>query len=327
MLKYHHIYNLSNPSLQYSIHDIEASPNITSVAVLINNVFHSYVVPNHTLGSGIYNFNKYFSLGTNILELLHSGSTADYVDIKIQNSVFNDRTFIYVKNLDGDYLHRTATSMDSYEWSETEKTKFFFNPYFWDSEYLWKQIFGYVPSGITTTGQWPTNYEIEFFSKRTLEVDISWPGEQVIDTVEPAPFDYFSNNTSGELVSFSLSHLIDLPLKYGDTIDFYAGAERLSVTYKPLNNHKVSINNLVMPQAVSLSISRPVVHLSIEVIQPNRVITFSKGLSLGENNFTVSIEGTDYPIQVTTSASPSDLVFNDLVELFDSQYEHIVEGI
>lgn len=326
MIKYHHVYNLANPALPYSIHALETSPNITSVAMVINGVFHSYVKPNYTLGSGLYNFTKYFSIEANILELLHSGSVTDYADLRIQNSVFNDRTFIYVKNLDGKYLHR-ASALDSYEWHDTDRTKFFFNPYFWDSEYLWLQMFGYIPSGITTTGQWPSNYEVEFFSKRTLELDMSWPGEQVISTIEPKPFDYFSKPDSGELVALSLSNLLDLPLEYGDTIDFYAGAERLSVVYKPLNNHKISINSVVMPSTFNLSTDRPVVHLEIDVIQPNRHILFSKALNLGTNNFSISIEGQSFPVSITTSGSSSDLVFNDLVPLFDKSYEHIVEGI
>lgn len=320
------MYNLANTALPYSIHAIETSPNISSVAVVINDVFHSYLKPNYTLGSGVYNFTKYFEL-PNVLELLHSGSVTDYADIKIQNSVFNDRTFIYVKNLDGKYLHRTITGIDTYEWHDSEKTKFFFNPYFWDSEYLWVQMFGYVPSGITTTGQWPTNFEVEFFSKRTLELDISWPGEQSIQTVEPKPFDYFNLATSGELVSISLSSLLDINLVYGDKIEFYAGAERLSVEYKPINNHKISINNIDMPGTVSLSVSRPVVHLEIDVVQPNRRILFSRGLNNGSNNFTINVEGGSFPISVSTSSNPTDLVFNDLVPLFDKSYEHIVEGI
>ncbi len=230
MLTYNYIYDSANHRTVIGSDALQ-----TNIAVYINGTFSKFVNPNLLRkGTGSYSYSKNFLPGFNVLENLHSGSVITYSDKRLENLIFNDLTYIRVKNSDGKYLHRDPVVNDSYEWSDTEKTKFFFNPHFWDCNYLWQKITGQIPTGVELTNQWPIDTAISYFSKRTLTVSDSWAGWQTINTIEPSNIDYFTNNGSGTSVTYELSHLIDLGANTGDEVLLINGKERLSFTYNPV---------------------------------------------------------------------------------------------
>lgn len=230
MLTYNYIYDSANHRTIIGSDALQ-----TNIAVYINGTFSKFVNPNLLRkGTGSYSYPKNFLHGFNVLENLHSGSIITYSDKRLENLIFNDLTYIRVKNGAGKYLHRNPTVIDSYEWSDTEKTKFFFNPHFWDCNHLWQKITGQIPTGVELTNQWPIDTAISYFSKRTLTVSDSWVGWQTINTIEPSNIDYFTNNGSGTSVTYELSHLIDLGANTGDEVLLINGKERLSFTYNPV---------------------------------------------------------------------------------------------
>ena len=328
MIYYYHVYNKTEYDKPYSIHIIDAPLATANLAVYVNGTFIKYVAPNMLkTGTGSLSYSKHFEPAIDFLDTLHSGTVITYADQGIDKAIFNDNTYIHVKNSEGKYLYRTPGTIDYYEWSLTNKSKFFFNPYFWDSEYLWKKTVGYVPSGINLTNQWPTDYEIAFFSKRTFTVTDTWVGSQQLNTVEPSSIDYFLDNVSGQNVTFQLSHLIELDLVPGDKVLLTNGVERKEFIYQPVGNSIIKIDGVTMPGTLNYpSKTRPVEHLEILTINPNRKILFSKSLANGSNNFNIVLDAISYPVSMTTSANPTDLVMNDLVPIYDSNYTHIVEG-
>ena len=230
MLQYNYVYDSANHRVV-----IGSDADKTNVAVYINGTFTKFVNPNLLRkGTGAYSYSKNFEHGFNVLENLHSGTIITYDDPRLDSLIFNELSFIYVKNGSGNYLYRNPSNINEYEWSATNRTKFFFNPYFWDCDYLWEKVAGHVPSGVSLTRQWPRDYAITYFSKRTLTVADTWVGWQVINTIEPGSINYFTNNGTGTLVTYELSHLIDLGASDGDEVLLINGKQRLSFTYNPI---------------------------------------------------------------------------------------------
>jgi hypothetical protein len=305
---------------------VEAGLSTANIALYVNNTFIKYFTPNKVSGGSLV-VTKKFNHGYNILENLHSGTIATYIDPRIDSAIFNENTYIYVKNTLGKFLHRVPDTTDSYEWHDTSRTKFFFNPYFWDSKYLWERLFGYVPTGISLTSQWPEVDEINLFSKRTLVVQDTWTGMRTITTIVPSNINYFTNNLTGTEVTINLSHELDLDLETGDEVIFTNGKDRLAFTYNPENNASVKINGILVPGVVNIpNYTRPIIHIPVVTIQPNKTLLFTKSLLNGVNNFTIDYRGVIYPVSVTTTAHPNSLTMYDLAPLYDMTQEHIIQG-
>ncbi len=230
MLKYNYVYDTANHRV------IIASDTLQSnVAIYLNGTFSKFVNPNLLRkGTGTFSYSKNFLHGFNVLENLHSGTAFTYTDTRVDSLIFNELNYIYVKNGDGNYLHRSPSVADDYEWHATERTKFFFNPYFWDCAHLWEKTTGYIPTNVVNTDQWPNDLAITFFSKRTLTVTDTWVGWQAINTIEPSSINRFTNNGSGTSVTYELTHNIDLGATDGDEVLLINGKQRLSFTYNPV---------------------------------------------------------------------------------------------
>ena len=230
MLSYNYVYDSANHRAVVGSDALQSN-----VAVYLNGTFSKFVNPNLLRkGVGTYSYPKNFLHSFNVLENLHSGTIIEYSDKRIESLIFNDLTYIYVKNGDGNYLHRNPDNINEYEWHATLRTRFFFNPYFWDCKHLWEKTTGYVPTNVVNTQQWPTDFAISYFSKRTLTVTDTWVGWQVINTIEPIEVDRFTNNGSGTSITYELSHLIDLGAADGDEVLLINGKQRLSFTYNPV---------------------------------------------------------------------------------------------
>jgi len=232
MLSYIYIRNNSE-----HINVIGSDSNKNNIAIYINGTFSKFVKPN-LVRKGVtdYEYTKIFNHGFNVLENLHSGSIASYQDDRINSLIFNKLSYIYVKNNNGDYLHRNPEVENEYEWHSTLRTKFFFNPYFWDCEHLWEKTIGYVPTAVTTTKQWPEDLAITYFSKRTLVINEGWIGFKAINTIEPHEINRFVDNSIGTRNNYKLSHLIDLEASFGDEVLLTNGKQKLSFIYNKLDD-------------------------------------------------------------------------------------------
>ena len=230
MLTYNYVYDSGNHRTIISSNSLQAN-----IAIYINGVFTKFVAPNLLVkGTGAFSFTKKFLAQANKIELMHSGTIKNYDDIRLDRLLFSSANYIYIKNGDGNYLYRNPAVLDEYEWHATSRTKFFFNPHFWDCDYLWKTQIGYLPTSVTLTNQWPINDAITFFSKRTLTVTDTWVGWQSINTIEPENLSYFTNHLTGTDTTYELSHLIDLGASSGDEVLLTNGKDRLSFTYNPV---------------------------------------------------------------------------------------------
>lgn len=230
MLSYNYVYDTANHRVVIGSDALQSN-----IAVYINGTFSKFVNPNLLRkGTGTFSYSKNFLHGFNVLENLHSGTKVTYTDTKIDSLIFNESTYIYVINGGGNYLHRNPANEDEYEWHATLRTKFFFNPYFWDCEHLWEKTTGHIPNGVTNTKQWPIETAITYFSKRTLVVADVWAGWQGINTVEPSEINRFTNNGTGDSITYELTHNIDLGATSGDEVLLINGKQRLSFTYNPI---------------------------------------------------------------------------------------------
>ena len=230
MLLYNYVYDGANHRVVIGSDALQ-----NNVAIYINGTFSKFVNPNLLRkGVGAFSYSKNFLHNFNVLENLHSGTIIEYSDQRLDSLIFNELTYIHVKNGDGNYLHRNPANENEYEWHANDKTKFFFNPYFWDCRHLWEKITGYVPTNVTNTNQWPNDLAIAYFSKRTLTITDTWVGWQTINTIDPITIDRFTNQGSGTSITYELSHLIDLGATDGDEILLINGKQRLSFTYNPI---------------------------------------------------------------------------------------------
>lgn len=314
-MKYLHAYNTTDLSKPYSIHALDAQG---PCAVLVNGLFIGQVNPN--IGT-LDNYTAWLDLSPiKLAKLITYGSGLTYTDHKISNAIFNSSTFIYIKNLSGLYL---AKDTQGYYWSSS-KTKFFFNPYVFKAKYLWIKLFGYVPSSVPVIDLWQDSIAIDLFSKKEIILDLDWQNYNSLEILPTDEIGYF--NTTGLGVSFAIDRLLDIPeLKYGDTLEFIYGGERLSIDYKPTNNHLVKIDGLAMPNQVVLQSNGPIVHLEVDCIQPNKKILFSKVLHIGLNQFSIDILGESYNIEVDCLST--DITMSNLIKLFSSDREHIIKDL
>lgn len=267
MLTYTHLFNISDMSLPYHLHKIES--DTTSVSVNLNGKLLGYYKPNK---GTTYQFTKYLDLDNNIFDLLISGSLQTY-SVKIDKTLFNDLTVTYIRLDDGRFLYKDNET-NLYSWSTTLRSRFYFNPYYFDSKFLWELRMNYVPTGIQVTNQWPPNLERDIFLNTVVSFDNSfgWTGEQSITEVSPMTIDFFNNDVTGYTVPFELSEIIELPDLYdGDVLTISNGKENINVT----------VSNCIPTQFTYDSYTetdRPIVHVPIQITNPNELVHYAKGL-------------------------------------------------
>ena len=155
MLRYDHVFN-ADVTKPYHIHVLES--DTSSITVNLNGLFVCYV--SSTIGTK-YSFSKFNQLESTILQLLVSGSTASYTK-KTDQLIFNSLRAKYIKEPGGKFLARNNEN-GKYFWSTETRTVFFFNPFFFKSEFLWEYTLGYIPSKQQVINIWDKDAASELF--------------------------------------------------------------------------------------------------------------------------------------------------------------------
>lgn len=281
MLKYNHLFN-ENLDYPFHIHMIES--NTTNVAISLNSVHLGYYAS--TYGS-TYILNKYYNV-PNILELMVVGSRQIYNKQKEQ-AYFKDSTIRYIKNIVGDFLVLDLET-NKYYWSENSRTNFFFNPEYFSSKILWEFTSGYVPLGTTTIDLWGEEEAKNLFLNQIYETDQTWVGQKEILDVEPIDINYFGNDISGMVKVIQVDSFINelQDLEDGDIIRIDNGLEVLEITVENIYT-SASYNSVT-------ETTRPIVHVPIDIINPNKKYLYSKGLDIDEEE-TINLELNNNNIQ------------------------------
>lgn len=151
---------------------------------------------------------------------------------------------------------------------------------------------GYVPTGELPIDAWNDNNALNLFSSMVYTVGLyeSWSGEQEIPQVGPFIPNPYNNDMLGHDKTYRVSHFIEelQDLKNGDIITLDNGLEQL----------KVKVENCwTEAHYPSTTItSRPIAHVPIEVVNPNKKIVYSKAFENG-NQETIHLNLYDNNIQ------------------------------
>jgi hypothetical protein len=286
MLKYSHAFNYTELDQPFHIHKLESDSQ--TVALSINNSHVGYYKPNPGYK---YSFSKFLNI-ENLLELVVSGTAAEYSDA-VNRSIFAEDKIIYVRNPLGETLwHDLETGL--YHWKTDLRSKFFFNPYFFDSRYLWIKTFGTMPSGVKCNDQWEDSTEEKLFSSKFLEVTDTWTDGKAIDLVDPMVLEPYRYDTIGIESQFFVGAILDIPeVKNGDVLTFTTTKDTLVVEVKNCPD----TNFIYAEHTVT---DRPIVHVPIRVISPNELIHYAKGLpSNTTESITLNLHGTDVTFMIT----------------------------
>lgn len=274
MLRYNNIYNSTVLSENHNIAAIASDSY--NVAIYVNNKLQEIVSPNvDTEGYAFDIFSMKLS-DTEIVNLIYSGSKQKYT-LDVEKLIYSKSNTVYVKNLDGDYLY-TDTLGNTY-WSSQDKSRFFFNPYYFDSSYLWEKVFKKKPDNITTSGLWDLQSEIALFNKLTITVD----SVAIPSIVQPKIFSYFEQ--TGLTKRIYINKFLSLKAKHGDKIKLKTDKESLEFIYSPITNTA----QMIIPDIDGISVSRPLISIPVKTINPNSELLYSKILNKGLNSFTLSI--------------------------------------
>jgi hypothetical protein len=267
MLKYNHVFNTTDTTKPFHIHQIQSDTSYVEVA--INDRYIGKFKPNYNASTGI-GFTKRVNITDDLIfNLLLSGSLASY-DPKTESAIFSDEGIVYINNTDGEFLSRNQET-GKYFWSADQRSRFFFNPYYFDSEYLWKLKFGTMPTGVNCSCQWP-DLEQSLFLGLTYTTDRTWPGEEVIQPIEPLSIDYYARDEGIFTRYLYLDYILDLPhVLDGDVIKISNGNDLLEVEVKNSGEPLFIYEN-------STVTDRPMVHVPIRCINPNELVHYTKGL-------------------------------------------------
>ena len=274
MLRYNHIYNSTMFSENHNLAAI-ASDSF-NVAIYVNDKLQEIVSPNIGTEGHAFDIFKNRLTDTEIVNLIYSGSKQLY-SLDVERLIFGQANTIYIKNTTGKYLYTNSSGITS--WSNTDKSKFFFNPYYFDSEYLWKKVFKQKPDNVTTSGLWDLDSEISLFNRLTITVDLN----TIPTLVGPKVFNYFEQ--TGLTESLFIDKIISIKAVNGDKIKLKTDKEVLEFIYLPVTDTA----QMIVPNIDGTTISRPLIHIPIRTINPNSESLYTKILNVGLNSFTVSI--------------------------------------
>lgn len=281
MLTYEHIFN-ENLDYPFHIHIIDT--NSTSVSISLNKLFIGQF--KKTIGS-TYTFSKHYQI-PDIFSLIVVGSRQNYTN-KINNAYFKESTSRYIKNTAGLYLNIDPDTKQ-YFWNANSRTKFYFNPEYFSSKFLWELTIGYMPIGTTVLDLFS---DTSLFSNKVYETTEFWPGSKDIADVNPVTVDYFSLATIGVSKSFSVDYFINelQDLKDGDIIDITNGNDSLSIV---VNN----IYTKATYQAINTT-TRPIIHVPIDIVNPNKKYVYSKDLAIGTSeNINIQLHGNNIDFSI-----------------------------
>jgi len=278
MLTYTHIYNSTNSKLPYNIACIDS--NSTNIAIYINNKLQEIVSPNKaTLGLEFTIYKQ--KLDTkNILDILYSGTIISYSNA-INKVIFSDSNVVYVKSSLGKFLNLDINNIPY--WSSTTKSKFFFNPYYFDSGYLWQKIFSTgIFDSSKVSGLWNLPDEIDLFNRRTLNVST----EIIPVKIKPFRFNYFDHTSF--TTQITIDKVLEIKANTGDIVSLKTDKDRIEFTYEP-----ISASAMIVPDIDGTTCSRPWIHIPLRFIDPNSESLYTKILNKGTNNFDIKVTVED----------------------------------
>lgn len=287
MLTYNHIFN-ENLDYFFHVHIIES--NSASVSIKVNGIFIGNFKP--TLGS-TYSFNKYYEV-PDILDLIIVGSRQTY-SRKINNSYFKESTIRYVKNTAGEFLCIDPDT-EQYYWSTTSRNNFYFNPEYFSSKTLWEMTIGYMPTGKEALNILSNE---QMFYNRVYETTRNWPGQRPIQDVDPIEEDYFSNLTTGSTKEFKVDYFIDelQGLNDDDEIEISNGIDTINVIVKNIYT--------TATYPVSTVTTRPITHVEIDIVNPNKKCLYSKAQEIDEvEDINLTLYGNDINFTIAREAEP-----------------------
>jgi len=274
MLTYSHVYN---QDIKYPYNIACINSDSTNVAIYVNSNLQEIASPNVSYTDKIlFTTNKKQLSDQEVLDLIYSGTLQDYT-LELNRVIFGPTNKVFIKRQSDDkFLYLSPEKILS--WEETFKSRFFFNPYYFDSDYLWKKLFKQRPDNVNTTSLWNVLEEQRLFNRSEIVLNVS----ELPNLVEPTNMDYFSGNSP---TSISLSHVIELKASIGDTIDLKTDKDTLSFTYNPTPGSR-----MIVPNISGTTCTRPWIHIPLRVLDPNKEILYTKILNRGINNFTIRVE-------------------------------------
>ncbi len=284
MLKYNHIFN-ENVDYPFHIHVIESSS--TSVAVNLNGHLIGYFKPTAGITHAFTKYTREFS----ILELMVVGTRQEYTK-NIEASFFKDSTVKYIKNSWGAFLTKNNET-NKYYWSNTSRTRFFFNPEYFNMKVCWEFVIGYIPQGKVTNTIWTEEAAKELFLNQIYLTEESWPGEKSIEDVEPLIVNHFDILTSGNSNDFVVDTFIEQlqDLVDGDEIVIDNGIEKLEITVS--NTYTKALYDTINVT------TRPLIHVPIDIVNPNKKILYSKGIDVGvEETINLELHGNNIQFNI-----------------------------
>ena len=292
MLKYNHIFNTTNLDLPYHIHYIDS--DTSSFIIRVNGISIGEFKP--TVGTK-YKFEKIVALPEEIWRLLIAGTNISYN--KEINSIFYAESNIkYIKDGSGNYLAINPET-NGYYWTTDIKTRFYFNPYYFSSSYLWTKLIGYVPTGVYLNNIWSEDEARDTFTQIEFLSTEIWQGERFFDTLPPVEISYFQEDQLG------YSSFIEVGSFIYELQDLNNG------DYITIDNGKETINFIVENCTTSAlyeeetTTDRPIVHVPIQFINPNKEVLYAKTLESGAEE-TVAISLYDNDIKFTVKRLPPE---------------------
>ena len=290
MLKYKYAQNPNDLTLPYHIHGIAS--DTASVQVYINGNLYGNFKPNMFDKPDKYLFTRHFVPEETIVQLFIVGSRQDY-GAKDNASIFNQDTAVTIMLENGLTLFKDQET-GRYSWDDTRRSRFYANPHYFDSEFLWNLTIGYAPTKTTLSYQWPLNYEQELFLPSVITVSDSnyWSGTRDVPDIEPMVNDPYDIYDHGEIVNLNLDAIIDLKtLKQGDHIEISNGSEKISFDVRLNEETQFIYENLV-------ETCHPIVHQDILTVNPNGKVHYAKGLGRRQQEL-VTLTLYDKQIQFT----------------------------
>ncbi len=270
MLNYDHIFN-TDINYPYHVHYIES--DTSTVSINVNGIFRGYFKP--TRGSS-YSFSKYTYMPYSLLEYIVVGSRQIY-SRALSKSIFKDTLIKYIRNSStGNFLSRNNET-GNYYWHPVERTNFYFNPFYFRSSYLWQITIGYIPSKELTTDIFSYDAIVSLVTPKIIDLDTAeWQGELEIPDIPPLAYEPYKEQTTGILVTRNVDYFIEelQDLKNGDLVSISNGKQKIEVTVENCST------SATYPAVTTTD--RPIAHVPIEIINPNKKIVYSKSLAPGD---------------------------------------------
>lgn len=248
-----------------------------------NGTTYSYVGRGYNWNEINTAYSKYLSTGTYAIRVRVSGSYGTSIQpytftfnklgvTPTLHSIFNPVRYLKISN--GQLL-----------WSETDATKFYFNPEVFNLPELYMKLYGSVPLDKELNNLFSVPEQLSMINQKV----ISFSENENLSTDNIASITTQLNNsrfvTSGaqSVITVSSNLSLDSHAKYNDTIKLVSDNQELVFKYLP--NQSTTVHELdTIP---SQPISNRIFHFRVRFINPNINALFSFPLLKGSNSLSI----------------------------------------